>query len=175
MIGQVRFTSANLIQDFKGNADLILRLEKDSIYAAKQILNELPDGEYIAEVKKNKKKRTLDQNAYLWVLLSRIAERIRLPKEDVYRRFIRDVGVSDVLCVQSKASERFIKNWSEKGIGWFAESFDSKIPECINVTVYYGSSTYDTAEMGRLLDEVVAECKNLNIDTYVVGYGGHYE
>jgi hypothetical protein len=172
VIGQVRFTSANLMQDFRGNAQLVLNLEKESVYAAKQILNEISDGEYVAEVKKNKKKRTLDQNAYCWVLCQRIAERTRSTKEEVYREFIKRVGVSDVLCVQAKASERFIKNWSEKGVGWFAESFDSKIPDCTNVTVYYGSSTYDTAEMGRLLDEVIQECKELNIDTYVVGYGG---
>ncbi len=172
MIGQVRLTSANLMQDYKGNAQLILNLEKDSVYAAKQILNELPEGEYIAEIKKNKKKRTLDQNAYLWVLCQRIAERTRSAKEEVYREFIKRVGVSDVLCVQSKAADRFIQNWNQKGVGWFAESFDSKLPDCTNVTVYYGSSTYDTTEMGRLLDEVIQECKELNIDTYVVGYGG---
>ena len=168
----LRFTSANLTQDFKGNADFILHLEKDSVYAAKQILNELPEGTYIAEIKKHKRKRTLDQNAYAWVLIARIAEKVKSSKEEVYRRFIRAVGVCDVLCVQNKAVDRLIQNWGGQGIGWFAEKFDSKIESCTNVTVYYGSSTYDTTEMTRLLDEIISECKNLNIDTYVVGYGG---
>jgi hypothetical protein len=160
------------MQDFKGNAQLILNLEKDSVYAAKQILNELPEGQYIAEIKTNKKKRSLDANAYLWVLLSRIAEKTRSSKEDIYREFVKHVGKCDVLCVQNEAVEAFVRGWEHNGLGWSCQKFDSKLPNCTNITIYYGSSVYDTTEFSRLLDEVISECQNLNIDTFVVGYGG---
>ena len=35
----------------------------------------------------------------------------------------------------------------------------------MNVTLYYGSSTYDTEQMSRLIDNVVQDCKALDIET----------
>lgn len=170
MIGQFRFTKANIKNDLCGHYEMILQIEKDSLYPAKQILGELSDGVYIAEIKKDKHKRTLDQNAYLWVLCQRISEKVKNTKEEVYREFIKRKGQCDIMCVQTKAADRFIQNWNNKGIGWFAETFESKIENCTNVMVYYGSSVYDTAEMAQLLEEVLNECKELNINTYVEGY-----
>lgn len=34
-----------------------------------------------------------------------------------------------------------------------------------DVVAYYGSSTYDTDEMARLIDEIVNEAKELGIET----------
>ena len=31
--------------------------------------------------------------------------------------------------------------------------------------LYYGSSTYDTATMSRLINNIVADCEAVNIDT----------
>ena len=41
----------------------------------------------------------------------------------------------------------------------------SKIEGCKNVTLYYGSSTYDTRQMSRLIDLVVQDCKEQGIET----------
>ena len=41
----------------------------------------------------------------------------------------------------------------------------SKIPDCTNVVLYYGSSEYDTAQMSRLLDAIIREAKLQNIET----------
>ena len=35
----------------------------------------------------------------------------------------------------------------------------------IQIQAYYGSSGYDTKEMGRLIDGVIDECKELGIET----------
>ena len=171
-IGQFKFTNANLITDFKTQSNLLtLELHKDSLYAVKQILDEITQGGvYVSEIKHYKHKRTLDQNAYLWVLCQRISEKVGTTKEEVYRSFIKDKGQFDILCIQDKALDRFIKNWSDKGIGWFCETDTSKIENCTNVLCYYGTSVYDTAEMAQVLDEIINECKNLNISTDVTGY-----
>jgi hypothetical protein len=42
----------------------------------------------------------------------------------------------------------------------------SKMPKCVNVVLYYGSSTYDKAQMSRLIDMVVQDCKEYDIETY---------
>lgn len=171
MIGIVKFTKANLLTDYNGNDTLTLELHSDSRTAVRQIINDIaPDKLHTAKIAVYRAKRTLNQNAYLWILCQRIAEIIRSTKEEVYRRFVRAKGQFDILCIQDKAIDRFIKNWSDKGIGWFCETDTSKIDNCTNVICYYGSSVYDTAEMAQLLDEILQECKNLNISTDVEGY-----
>ena len=41
----------------------------------------------------------------------------------------------------------------------------SKLPGCVNVILYYGSSTYDTAQMSRLINLAVQDCKEQGIET----------
>ena len=43
-------------------------------------------------VKKYRKKRSLDANGFAWTLLDRLSEKLRIPKERIYRSLIRDVG-----------------------------------------------------------------------------------
>ena len=118
------------------------------------------------EISKQKKKRSLDSNSYLWTLCQKIAEVIQSTKELVYQKFIRDVGQFEIVPIKNEAVERWIEVWNSKGLGWFAEVMeDSKLPGYKKVISYYGSSCYDSREMSVLLDEVVRECKELNIET----------
>ena len=55
--------------------------------------------------------------------------------------------------------------WNKNGIGWQTEVMDSKIDGCKNVVLYYGSSTFDTKQMSRLIDNIVQDCKELGIET----------
>ena len=118
------------------------------------------------EISKQKKKRSLDSNSYLWTLCQKIAEVIQSTKELVYQKFIRDVGQFEIVPIKNEAVERWIEVWNSKGLGWFAEVMeDSKLPGYKKVISYYGSSVYDQREMSVLLDEVVRECKELGIET----------
>lgn len=157
-----------------GTPLVMLTVDKDSRTAVKQIVDELENESiYNFEVSKPSKRKTLDQNAYLWVLCDRIAERIHTTKEEVYRGVIRDVGIHDILCIQDIALERFLDNWSKKGLGWFCETTASQRPKCTNVIVYYGTSCYDREQMSRVIEEIVNEAKQLGISTEVKGYGGY--
>lgn len=116
------------------------------------------------EIKKFKQKRSLDANAYAWVLIDKIAEKLNLSKEEVYKSAIREIGgVSDKLCMLNDEAEKFSAIWRQRGIGWQTEIEESKIKGCKTVTVYYGSSTYDTAQMSRLIDLLTDECKQQGI------------
>jgi len=100
------------------------------------------------------------------VLCQKIAEVLRTTKELVYQKFIRDVGQFEIVPIKNEAVERWIEVWNSKGLGWFAEVMeDSKLKGYKKVISYYGSSCYDSREMSVLLDEVVRECKELNIET----------
>ena len=52
------------------------------------------DKDKIFEIKEYKKRRSLNSNAYLWLLCTKIAEIINLSKEEVYVRMLEDYGVS---------------------------------------------------------------------------------
>ena len=120
-------------------------------------------GEY--EIRKVRKKRSLDANAYLWVLLDRLSAELGATKEELYRMQIKQIGgVSDIVTVQNHAVEKFRKEWEARGIGWQTETFPTKSDAYTNVRVFYGSSTYDTKQMSRLIDSVVEDCKSIGIE-----------
>ena len=123
---------------------------------------EMRDRVYTCEVREYRKKRSLYANAYFWVLCDKLAEATGVPKEDIYR----DIGgVSDTVCVSDKAAPKLMQIWSGRGLGWFCESFPSKLPGCINVPLYSGSSTFDTRQMSRLIDNIVQDCAAVGIET----------
>lgn len=125
-----------------------------------------PGLEYDVTIKRYKKRRSLDANAYFWVLANRLAEKTGIAKTDIYRSYIREIGGnSDTVCVLASAAEKLCTGWEKHGAGWVSESMPSKIPGCVNVTLYYGSSTYDTAQMSRLIDLAVEDCKAQGIET----------
>lgn len=134
---------------------------------ASQTLAEMQNGKtYTLTIKEHRERRSLDANAYCWVLLDKLAEKLSLPKTDVYRRFIREIGGnSETVCVVEKAANKLCDGWQHNGIGWQTERIPSKIDGCVNVILYYGSSTYDTKQMSRLIDMVVEECKENGIET----------
>lgn len=126
---------------------------------------ELKEIELDIRLKKHKEKRSLDANAYFWVLVGELAKKINLKTEEIYKMEIRDAGVYTVACMPTEAIERFISGWESNGNGWICEKFESKIEGCTNVKAYYGSSTYNTQEMSRLIDSIVQDCKLQGIET----------
>ena len=118
------------------------------------------------KVDKFNQKRSLDANAYCFVLIGKIAEKTNVSKEEVYRAAVKEVGGNyDVVCVQDKAVEAFCEAWHKNGLGWQTDTMPSKIDGCTNVILYYGSSTYDVAQMSRLINIILQECRQLGIDT----------
>lgn len=117
-------------------------------------------------IKKYRPKRSLDANAYAWVLIDKIAERMHLPKAEVYKDHIQTIGgVSETVCVRDQAVDKLIQAWEQHGLGWCSYIFPSKLEGCTNVTLYYGSSTYDTKQMSALIDSLVQSCRILGIET----------
>ena len=130
------------------------------------LFDELAGKELDVEIKQHRKKRSLSANAYCWVLVDKIAARSGVDKTSVYRETIRNIGgVSDIVCCQDRAVEALRSGWQAHGVGWITETIPSKLEGCTNVILYYGSSTYDTAQMSRLIDLLVMEAKELGIET----------
>lgn len=130
-------------------------------------LDSLQDGKkYELTVKEVKPRRSLDANAYCWVLLDKIAAQIHEAKEEVYRGYIKEIGGnSDIVCVKNEAVDKLRQAWERNGLGWQSDTMPSKIDGCTNMVLYYGSSSYDGEQMARLIDLVVQDCNVLGIDT----------
>ena len=127
---------------------------------------ELKNGKVNIEIKKARQHRSLDANAYCWKLIDLIAAKTGISKTEIYRAAIKEIGgVSTIVCVQDKAVDRLREGWQKNGLGWQSDTFKSQIEGCTNVILYYGSSTYDTAQMSRLIDELIQEAEQQGIPT----------
>lgn len=121
---------------------------------------------YDVEIKEHRERRSLDANAYFWVLCSKLAAHTGIEKDVIYRDLIRNIGGnSEIICVRNEALDKLRKGWEHNGIGWVTETMPSKIEGCTNVVLYTGSSVYDTKQMSRLIELMVCECKAFGIET----------
>lgn len=159
-------TIQSLNLDFStGKPSVTLALNEKN--EAVRVYEELKDCEKLSiEMKPFREKRSLDANAYFWVLADKLAEKLNSTKEEVYKNYIKDIGGnSGIVCVEDKAVDKLCEVWESRGIGYQTDVFPSKLKGCTNVVLYYGSSTYDTKQMSRLIDSVVEDCKEQGIET----------
>lgn len=106
------------------------------------------------------------QIGYCWVLLGKLAEKMNIKAEEIYKMEIKEIGAYEVLPIKNEAVNRFKDSWQRNGIGWICEEIGkSKIDGYTNLKAYYGSSTYDSKEMSRLIDSIVEDCKLQGIPT----------
>ena len=125
------------------------------------------DKEYTLTVKEKKKKRSLSANNYFWVMVDRLAEKLRIGKTEIYRSYVKEIGGNnDVVCCINKAVPALCEAWTGRGLGWITELEDSKIDGCTNVRLYYGSSTYDKSQMSRLIELAKQDCVENDIPTW---------
>lgn len=156
----------DMSMDFATNR-VVLNFLLNEKQAAITVFDELHDCEKLTiKLTKHREKRSLDSNAYAWTLIDKLAAKLNLSKEEVYRNYIKEIGGnSDIVCVQDKAVDKLRQGWGKNGIGWVTDTMPSKLEGCTNVVLYYGSSSYDKAQMSRLIDMIVNDCKAQGIET----------
>lgn len=156
-----------------GNVELVFEIharQKGELMAGVDEIVNAGVPELSIKAEKRRRKRSLDANDYLWVLCTKIAEKLQdgktmVTKEEVYRKHIEAVGKYEPLAIAEDAVERFLMIWARNGTGWLAKVVDSKLDGCKKVFAYYGSSVYDTKEMSRLIDSVIEDARALGIET----------
>ena len=124
------------------------------------------------DIAKKKGKRSLNANAYYWVLADEIAKELSKTESrpytsmDVYKEHIMDVGAFYMRPVKQREVEKFTGIWESKGLGWICDDMgESKLDGYQVMKCYYGSSSYDTEQMTRLINLAVADAKELGIET----------
>lgn len=112
---------------------------------------------------KHREKRSLDANAYAWVLMGKIAAALNTSKDEVYEEMLRRYGVlyeddDGYITITVKNSVDMHKvdgHWQLiKDNGTFKA-----------YAMIKGSSQYDTKEMSSFIDGIVSEAKELGIET----------
>lgn len=138
-----------------------------------EYVNSLDDGEYEFEIKKHRKKRSLNANNFSWTLTDKLAEKmlvagVKISKEEMHAEMIFRYGQvmlddNDEHVVISTAQEVDVSKVFpySKQIG--TGTVDGK--EFTHYRIYRGSHTYDTKEMSLFIKGIVEECKEQGINT----------
>lgn len=122
----------------------ILKLDRDTLYDFK--------------ISKHREKRSLDANAYYWVLVGKIAEALRQDKQKIHLMMLHSYGVIYQMATPIHEIGG-IKYFELDGI----REKDGKRMYIYNV--YKPSSEMNTKEMSKLIDGVVETAKEMEIET----------
>lgn len=162
-----KLTGKILDMSFSRTGKAKLMLELNEKQSAMNMYDNLNQAEKLSiEVKKYHPKRSLDANAYFWTLCDKLAEELNYTKEEIYRNSIRNIGGNtETICVKNNTVDKICEHWHEKGLGWLTDTFPSKLEGCTNIILYFGSSTFDSSQMNRLISNIVQDCEAVGIDT----------
>lgn len=120
---------------------------------------------YDIKIEEHKEKRSLNANSYLWVLCTKIADKLTtgynpVTKEEIYEQMLKSYGQSIMIPVTLNSKlDGYFKYYDYNG----RSILNGKVADWY--IIYKGSSEYNTYEMTVLLNGVIEECHNLGIET----------
>lgn len=113
----------------------------------------------IEVILKSNRKRSLDSNSFLWLLLSKIAEVVGSSKDEVYEECLQKYGYLDEDAVITVKAECDISRIDGH---WRFLKENGKFKAYIRII---GTSEYDPRRMNHFLDQVIIEAQDLGIET----------
>jgi len=157
-------TLADVSRDWKtGKARVTFEVTEMESGAFETAVNAISGSALRVTAVKYRKKRSLDANAYAWVLMQKLAEAAHTDKDTIYleclKRYSRaftHIIVKPQAVEAVKAMYRACEDLGEISVGDMTGH---------QLRVYYGSSTFDTKEMSVFIDGIVSECKECGIET----------
>ena len=130
----------------------------------KVLIDDLDDNkEY--ELKEHKPKRSIQANNYFWRLLGDLCFELDLNVLDEYKKRVKELGIFRQWTIDRDNLKTFNKMWTSQGIAWFTEVVDIDADNKIVVNAYYGSSSYNSKQMAKLIDGLVQDCRAAGIET----------
>lgn len=145
---------------------LCLKVE-NRLMARQEVAQMKPGAEYEIEFRRRKRKRSLDANAYAWVLMGKLSAATGIPTKEIYREYVPDIGDNAEQHDIPAADVAFHgESWTCRGLGWIWIDLDEGSDKPIHSVLYYkGSSKFDTQQMSRLIDLIIYDCKENEIET----------
>lgn len=119
------------------------------------------------DMKVHREKRSRDANALLWACIGEITKALqkeeryeKTDKWEVYLKLLKRYGKFTYIVVKPEAVDAVKKQWRETEV---VGEIDIHGTKGIQMLCYFGSSTYDTAEMSALLDGTVSELEEMGL------------
>lgn len=160
---------AKNLQHMMTGQGMLVSFIADDPQAVEDLFQGGVDDEMIVEIRKERRKRSLDANAYFWTLADQLAAKLGTTAVNIYKELVHRVGVFDWVLITEDAVDDFLITWAMKGTGWLAEKVKrtktAKGRPAWVIKAYKGSSVYSVEEMSRLIEELVMECKEAGIET----------
>lgn len=160
---ELKFLKGRITKEFTGGYEVTLSIppeEKNNIEPLYDLLTD--DKIKVCKIDHYRKKRSINANNYMWELVTKIADKLRVSKEEVYLQMLKRYGQSTVVSVVDEAVAIFMKTVQ------YAEEFGKGTVNgkaFTHIKVFVGSSNYNTKEMSVLIDGIVSECNDLQIPT----------
>ena len=115
------------------------------------------------------KRRSKTANNYFWELLGKLCELAEIDTIEEYKRRVKELGVfRRYEKIEAENVKTFEKMWTHQGIAWFIEIADTYYEngkEYKVINAYYGSSSFNSKLMSRLIDGLVQDCEAYGIET----------
>lgn len=165
-------TSVFAIQS-DGNALLMITIPKEQSNLYDKIQDFEDDKPKVVDIRYEKEIRSLSANAYLWVLVQKLAKVLNIPKGDMYVKLIKRYGQFYQPIIRSDAKDSFIRQWDIKNtevehaesLCEITSTWKKGNIEWFEINAHCGSSGYSKSEFKTLLDGVIDECKIQGIET----------
>lgn len=144
-----------------GNAEKII------VWLMNQDKNKLYD------IKEHRSRRSMDANAYYWVLVGKLAKKLNISTARLHNLLLRDHGIPFMIdghismqpIPDTEAAEEQVLESSTYHLKPTSGVIEGKDGIYRWYIVLRGSSTYNTEEFSGLLNRIVAECKEQGIET----------
>ena len=158
-----------IVDYLTGKISAVIEISEDF----RQAYEDLKDCEKLSiEIKRYRRKRSLDANAYYWVLVTKLSGVVGMSNSEVHNMMLRGYGQPEI--------------YEGKGVCLTIPDTDEARKKADNATDYHvlptshvrtgddgivyrtykllrGSHTYNTAEMSRLIEGIISECKHAGI------------
>lgn len=157
---ELQGTIKNISFDYQSGG-VLYQLALENKQAAIACVEELKtDTRLTIKIDRYREKRSLNANSYCWAILTKIGNKLRLSKEEVYFQMLKRYGQSEMISVQAHITiSEYIKYSEEVGEG----TVNGKLFK--HYLVFKGSSEFNKEEMAIFIDGVVSEAKDLGIQT----------
>lgn len=163
---QTTGTIEDISIDYKTRKSKIsLLLDSKEIEIIEQLKNE---DKLNVELKKYRAKRSINANNYFWKLLQELCELAEIDTVEEYKRRVKELGIFRRFRIEKDNIKTFEKMWTAQGVAWFCEIADTEYignTEFKIINAYYGSSSFNSKQMSRLIDGLVQDCKPYGIET----------
>ena len=157
-----------------GKLDRVATLKTDALvsfiipaYQANYLSELVEEEEYKIEVTKIKSKRSLQQNRLMWSMIGKIAKHEGVEQNEIYCQLIEMAHIDTIFLEGLPNAQEKMKK--KKNVFRVMVERDqrksSKGVDIICYECYFGTSTFDQAEMSEFIDRMLDYAEKIGINT----------